>query len=320
MSTTDDTKEFSHQHPEDCIIEDYYTGMSTIGDAEELSCQHPEDRIIEDHHTGDNVCTLCGLVLEERCGQNPFLIENEKNKILIPERDNRFDKLLQKVNGILSTTFACLHIESEQMIRDALAIYEKMMKKKRSINYRIDHRIIAYSIYTTCIHHNCPRNTKVIASLCGVKPKAILDVEKIFQLSGNVTHPESFVELMSAFLDIPYFIIILIKKYLKLIEAKLIGHKPETMAAAGIFFIHEKFRHTYVSPHLSKLNLSNLGKTLNISIASLRMILKKFPLCEITCNLNKCGEMKYGCVLSESSPSIFSYSPNRGLFVCPNSN
>lgn len=134
-----------------------------------MSCFHDNELII-DSHSGDQICYLCGLVVNtglsyEEINYTPFYRDEEKTSTVL--------------FNIAAELVSKLHL-SQEIVYPVLSRYSKCIKKKQSIKFYSKQEVISYCLYQVLKELNIPRTLKQIQSVSGTSSKALWKLEDLF--------------------------------------------------------------------------------------------------------------------------------------------
>lgn len=136
-----------------------------------MSCLH--DPII-DSHSGEEVCCLCGLVINTGMSYEEIIHGDNCYDIHLENKSTPF--LFELAAEFISR----MHLPQE-IVNIVLTRYEKCIKKQSDIiKYFSNQELISYSLYQVLKEMSIPRSLKQIVSVSGVNSRAIWKLEDIF--------------------------------------------------------------------------------------------------------------------------------------------
>lgn len=203
----------------------------------------------------------CGLVLDERLSTlnlQGLKYEKDINEVTIESM----------VKDILEKLFL---FSSDVISQCTLRVLYWMQYKTKSLK-KCD--ILAYGIYEGLNILDICCNPLDISSLCEAKFDSILRTEKILKNPVKLSPPSCFVSKICSCFNIPYHIEReVLQKVVKLQESHFI--RAETLVGACIFFCLQDIpKEEKLTLGLSKINISHISKTLDVSEGSLYRTLK----------------------------------------------
>jgi len=284
----------------------------------------------EDTLHGDLICTQCGLVMDRLYSYSYSYSCSDNNQVHSPavhknrpmktqtEHKNDARWISNTLSGSSSaiciddkkdeikSIFLLLNVNGTEFIENAARVYSNLKQQVNQSTKKIhipklDRTLIAYSIWDSFNIGKSPRSIDDVATVCEIKAKNILMVEKILNIEHTFCNSEDYVDRIVTTLGLPYFFTRLINHILHYTKS-LAQHKPANRIAAIIIclcqLIHKiqnskicipsalgesalKYltEKTSEQPMLSrkKWNVPAVSKILNLSPGVIYRVLRSMP-------------------------------------------
>jgi transcription initiation factor TFIIIB Brf1 subunit/transcription initiation factor TFIIB len=215
------------------------------------SNQCPHKETIEDDREGYEVCTQCGLVLQQLFGNVSRLIEEEKNV---------------SVYNFLLDTCANAHIPSF-IVDYANSYFNKIcaVVKKDKRRKNTDLAIAAYCLYESLSRHQIPRTAQEIEQYTNIETSTLWAIESALNIKYTLDHPLDFVDRFCALLELPFYH----AKIIKGIVGNMFGLgniRPQCVVGVVIFL--------YCKEQKIRLSIKNISETCGVSSTNIYKIVK----------------------------------------------
>ena len=158
----------------------------------ELGCNHSDT--ILDSYSATEVCTSCGLVLNDALTYTDlhpnhgsmkemthsiypcetYMDKKSKNKIIKSVSKPNCEEFLTKIVNRLNLPYSTL--------QHALNRSQDISSGKSKLNHE---HVLAYALYITCKLENCPRSLIEISNVSNISIKNLRRIEKYFSLEKN---------------------------------------------------------------------------------------------------------------------------------------
>jgi transcription initiation factor TFIIIB Brf1 subunit/transcription initiation factor TFIIB len=217
------------------------------GDFSSNQCLHKET--VEDEREGFEVCTLCGLVLQQLFGNASPAKQTEEKNVLV-------------YNFLLDT---CAHAHIPNFIADYANSYFNKIYKKAKSRKTTDIAIAAYCLYETLSRHQIPRTPQEIEQYTNIKESTLWLIETVINSKHTHDHPLDYVERFCSLLELPY-------EHMKIIYGicgNMFGHggrRPQCVVAAVIYL--------YCKEQKIHLPLKNICETCGASATVIYKIVR----------------------------------------------
>lgn len=228
------------------------------------TCSHVNR--IDDIVNGFEVCTDCGLVMEQ------IFLPHEAYSISSKTSDHYVDKVNKK---------DILHISTFDNILQKCNIYDSNVEKKINKKFQSilkaypkknkhDETLIVLCVYLGLIEAEIPRPLKHLCQCTKVDEQSVWKHMKTFDCFFN---PHLMVEYFLSPLDLSFKDLTKIKENVKLLE-RLITCSPRTIIAACAYTFLRKKEMNHLGKKID-VSISMISKKLNVSAMAISRCLKK---------------------------------------------
>jgi len=217
-------------------------------------CSH--SNTVDNYSDGDQVCTDCGLVLEQLYTNAAFPISEKKPMI----------------NNFIADV--CMNACIAQSVSDYAISYFETLKKILGSKYK-DEAIAAYAIYEALNRQEVPRTAQEIEHFTGVKLKKLFKIEASLSLPDTLNeNPSDYVTRYCALLALDYSAQTVIQTMVKELQDTLGNLKCNCLVAVII--------HLYCRYHDKKISLKSICNICCISATSVHRVVRKLKSREIS--------------------------------------
>jgi transcription initiation factor TFIIIB Brf1 subunit/transcription initiation factor TFIIB len=206
-------------------------------------CSHINSVI--DEKEGTIICTVCGLVLEEKLFK--FYGHNLSSDIV-----GKSSCLKEDVKEILAK-LGLPDVFTKMIVQN---FENEIDEKKRKKDY------LAYVVYKTLNENNFPISIKEISSISGISDSTIYGMQEVNK--SVILQPCDLLEKYCSYLGFDYKTYSLIKNELP--RQNLSGHNPLTIISATIY--------KYCKKNNIRISMKKIASTVKISCVSIQRYLR----------------------------------------------
>lgn len=220
--------------------------------APEGLCSHSET--VNNDHDGEEVCTLCGLVLEP--------IYDSSSSICAEDIGNNKSEPFYFIENICKNNNL-----PESLIDYTYQCYKTFVSQINIRKYGME-AVASYALYEALKRFEIPRTSDEIQHMTAVNRKMLWKLERELYNSSTFVHPSKYVMRYCSYLNLSYFH----SKRIETIVSHMVGYtdiKPNVLVATCIF-LYCKQSDMYVT-------LKRVAEICGVSTSNITKVVKRMP-------------------------------------------